>query len=162
MNPTLRNMTSLFFVGEEGLLCLYRVGSRVANHKYVGAAGGHFEESELGSPEACVRREAWEELGLTADDILDLKLRYVTLRYYNGEIRQNYYFFAKLAGERQLRSSEGELRSFTWDQLRCIDMPLSARQMMDHYLDIGRFTDVRYAGITEPQGARFVELVSFD
>ena len=47
-------MTSLFFVREDGLLCLYRIGSRVANHKYVGACGGHFDESELCSPEACV------------------------------------------------------------------------------------------------------------
>ena len=56
-NPGLRNMTSLFFVEEEGLWCLFRRGSRVANNKYVGACGGHFEESELSSPEDCVLRE---------------------------------------------------------------------------------------------------------
>ena len=33
MNPGLRNMTSLFFTREDGLLCLYRIGSRVANNK---------------------------------------------------------------------------------------------------------------------------------
>ena len=161
MNPTLRNMTSLFFVREEGLLCLYRVGSRVANHKYVGAAGGHFEESELRSPEACVLREAKEELGLEPEEILDLQLRYITVRYINGEIRQNYYFFARLAGERELYSTEGTLRFFTWDQLKAVEMPLSARQMMDHYLAVGRFDEKRYAGVTEPGGARFVELRSF-
>ena len=37
----LRNMTSVYFVRGEELLCLYRIGSRVANEKYVGAAGGH-------------------------------------------------------------------------------------------------------------------------
>ena len=162
MNPTLRNMTSLFFVGEEGLLCLYRVGSKVANHKYVGAAGGHFEESELCSPEACVLREAKEELGLERDEILDLNLRYMTVRYVGGEIRQNYYFFARLAGERQLCSTEGQLNFFTWEQLKKVEMPLSARQMMDHYLEVGRFDDHRYAGVTEPGGARFVELQSFE
>ena len=161
MNPTLRNMTSLFFVGEEGLLCLYRVGSKVANHKYVGAAGGHFEESELRSPEACVLREAKEELGLDPEEILDLNLRYITVRYVDGEIRQNYYFFAGLAGEKKLVSTEGQLHFFTWDQLKTVDMPLSARQMMDHYLEVGRFDTKRYAGVTEPGGARFVELRSF-
>ena len=84
------------------------------------------------------------------------------MRYFNGEIRQNYYFFARLAVDRELVSSEGELRFFTWEQLRQVDMPLSARQMMDHYLQFGRFTDARYAGITERGGARFVELQSFE
>lgn len=162
MNPTLRNMTSLFFVEEGGLWCLFRRGSRVANNKYVGACGGHFEESELSSPEACVLREMGEELGLTGDDLDGLTLRYVTLRYMGHEIRQNYYFFAGLKGEKQLRSTEGDLRFFTWEELRNIDMPVSARHMMDHYLSVGRFDDNRYAGITEPGGSRFVKLQSFE
>ena len=162
MNPNLRNMTSLFFVREDGLLCLYRIGSRVANHKYVGACGGHFEESELCSPEACVLREMQEELGLLPEDIEGLTLRYMTVRYMGHEIRQNYYFFARLKGERQLKSSEGELRFFTWEELKNAPMPVSARHMMDHYLTVGRFDEKRYAGITEPGGSRFVELQHFE
>lgn len=162
MNPSLRNMTSLFFLRENGLLCLYRIGSRVANRKFVGACGGHFEESELSSPKSCALREMEEELGLKPEDIEGLALRYVTLRLYNGEIRQNYYFFARLKGERELHSTEGELHFFTWEELADIDMPLSARQMMDHYLSVGRFDEHCYAGITEPGGARFVRLESFE
>lgn len=162
MNPTLRNMTSLYFFREDGLLCLYRVGSRVANNKHVGACGGHFEEEELSSPEQCVLREMREELCLTPSDIADLKLRYVTLRYMGHEIRQNYYFFARLTGEKALRSSEGELRFFTWEELKTIEMPVSARHMMDHYLKEGRFTDFLYCGATEPGGTRFVRMQSFD
>lgn len=162
MNPRLRNMTSLFFVREEGLWCLYRIGSRVANHKYVGACGGHFEESELSSPEACVLREMKEELGLLPGDIEDLRLRYITLRYMGHEIRQNYYFFARLKGEKPMHSTEGELRFFTWEELEKVDMPVSARHMMDHYLTVGRFDENRYAGITEPGGSRFVKLRHFE
>lgn len=162
MNPTLRNMTSLFFRSEEGLWCLYRIGSRVANNKYVGACGGHFEESELSSPENCVLREMKEELGLDPSDLEDLTLRYMTLRYMGREIRQNYYFFARLTGERELRSTEGQLRFFTWKELETIDMPVSARHMMDHYLKVGRFDDHCYAGITEPGGSRFVKLQHFE
>lgn len=143
-------------------MCLYRIGSRVANRKYVGACGGHFEENELTSPEACALREMREELGLLPDDVEDLTLRYMTVRFINGEIRQNYYFFGRLKGERELSSTEGQLRFFTWEELKTVDMPLSARQMMDHYLAVGRFDDKRYAGITEPRGARFVELQSFE
>jgi len=155
-------MTSLFFQREDGLVCLYRIGSRVANHKYVGACGGHFEENELSSPENCVLRELGEELGLTGEDIEGLTLRYITLRYMGQEIRQNYYFFARLKGERALRSTEGELRFFTWEELKTIDMPVSARHMMDHYLQVGRFDENRYAGITEPGGSRFVKLQHFE
>lgn len=162
MNPTLRNMTSLFFQREDGLLCLYRIGSRVANRKYVGACGGHFAEPELSSPERCVLREMEEELGLLPTDIRDLTLRYITVRYMGHEIRQNYYFFARLTDDRQLHSTEGELRFFTWDALRTVDMPVSARHMMDHYLQVGRFTDCKYAGITEPGGTRFAELRYFE
>ena len=65
MNGTLRSMTSVYFVQEDGLLCLLRIGSRIAEGKYVGAAGGHFEEGEVSSARACVLREMQEELGLT-------------------------------------------------------------------------------------------------
>lgn len=160
-NPKLRSMTSLFFVREDGLLCLYRIGSRVANHLYVGACGGHFEKDELDDPTACALREMREELGLTPDDIEGLTLRYMTVRYMGHEIRQNYYFFAKLTGEREIASTEGNLQFFTWGELKSIPMPVSARQMMDHYLSVGRFTEEKYAGITEPGGSRFVRLECF-
>lgn len=134
----------------------------MANHKYVGACGGHFEESELTSPEACVLREMGEELELHPEDIEDLTLRYMTVRYMGHEIRQNYYFFARLKEERKLHSSEGELRFFTWKELENVEMPVSARHMMDHYLTVGRFDENRYAGITEPGGSRFVKLQCFE
>ena len=162
MNPTLRNMTSLFFEEENGLWCLFRRGSRVANNKYVGACGGHFEENELSSPESCVLREMEEELGLSAADVENLNLRYVTVRYMGHEIRLNYYFFARLRGERLLSSTEGDLRFFTWEELKDIDMPVSARHMMDHYLTVGRFDEKLYGAMTEPGGSRFVELKEFD
>ena len=47
MDGKLRNMTSVYLTGEKGILCLYRIGSSVANNKYIGSDGGHFEEAEL-------------------------------------------------------------------------------------------------------------------
>lgn len=64
----LRNMTSLYLCGDTGIWCLYRVGSRVADRKYIDSAGGHFEEGELNDPERCVLRELREELA----DILEV------------------------------------------------------------------------------------------
>lgn len=162
MDFILRNMTSVYLTGEKGILCLYRIGSRVANMKYVGAAGGHFEKEELNDPRACVLREMNEELGLKASDVEDLRLRYITHRLKNGEIRQNYYFFARLTGERTLKSTEGELRWFSYEDVAELDMPVSAQHMLRHYLSIGRFDEKLYAGVTGEQGTVFVPMEEFE
>lgn len=157
----LRNMTSVYFYNETGLLCLYRLGSRVADHMYISSAGGHFEEGELNDPEKCVLREMEEELGLTEADTLGLTLRYVTLRLKNGEIRQNYYFFAQLKEEKDLQSTEGILRWVPYDEVATLEMPGSAKHMILHYLKEGRFTDYLYGGITREAGTEFVIFQEF-
>ena len=92
-------MTSVYLLRGEKVLLLYRQGGRVVNNVWTGSAGGHFESYELNDAKACVQRELYEELGLGAEDIEDLALRYITLRRIKGEIRQNYYFFANFVME---------------------------------------------------------------
>ena len=162
MDGKLRNMTSVYFTGEKGILCLYRIGSRVANNKYVGAAGGHFEKDELSDAKACALREMKEELGLSESEVENLCLRYITYRLKNGEIRQNYYFFGSLKAGRKLESTEGELHWFSYEEASALDMPVSAKHMMQHYLTVGRFDDQLYAGITEENGTAFVPMVEFE
>ena len=162
MDGKLRNMTSVYLTGERGILCLYRIGSRVANNLYVGSAGGHFEADELNDAKQCVLREMREELGLIESDVEDMKLRYITLRLKNNEIRQNYYFFGKLLSEKPLESSEGILKWFTYEEAAHLQMPASAKKMMLHYLQVGRFDDNLYAGITEAGETRFVALKEFE
>lgn len=157
----LRNMTSVYFTDGENLLCLYRIGSRVANHKYVGAAGGHFEKEELNDPKGCILRELREELGLAEDEIAGLTLRYITHRLAAGEIRQNYYFFGRLRTERKLESTEGTLKWIPFRDVPALEMPVSAGHMIRHYLEVGRFTDKLYCGITEEENTRFVEMKEF-
>lgn len=157
----LRNMTSLYLVRDSEILCLYRIGSRVANNKYVGSAGGHFEPDELNDPKKCVLREMKEELGLCETDIEGLSLRYITYRLADGEIRQNYYFFARLKEEKELHSTEGTLQWVSFDAIPALEMPVSAKQMILHYLNTGRFTNDLYAGITEETGTNFVLLREF-
>ena len=95
MAEKLRNMTAVYLFREGKLLMLYRVGSRVVAPSWCGV-GGHFEQAELNDPRACALRELREETGLTEESLEELRLRYITLRMKNGEIRQNYYFFAGL------------------------------------------------------------------
>lgn len=162
MDGKLRNMTSVYLTGERGILCLYRIGSRVANNLYVGSAGGHFEQGELNDARTCALREMQEELGLTEADVADLKLRYITLRLKNGEIRQNYYFFGKLISDRKLESTEGNLQWFTYEEAEYLHMPASAKHMMLHYLKTGRFDEKLYAGITDDNGTKFVIMKDFE
>ena len=162
LDGKLRNMTSVYLTGEKGILCLYRIGSRVANNKYIGSAGGHFEKDELNDARRCVLREMQEELGLQESDVEDMKLRYITLRLKNGEIRQNYYFFGKLKTGRELQSTEGNLHWFTYEEAEHLQMPASAKHMLQHYLKVGRFDEHLYAGITEMDGTCFVIMKDFE
>lgn len=158
----LRNMTSVYLTGDKGILCLYRIGSRVASNRWIGSAGGHFEPDELNDPRKCVLREMQEELGLTESDVEGLTLRYITHRLVEGEIRQNYYFFARLKEERELSSTEGNLRWMSFDEIPDLYMPVSAKHMILHYLKEGRFTDHIYCGVTEETGTSFVVMRSFE
>lgn len=162
MDGKLRNMTSVYLTGEQGILCLYRIGSKVANNLYIGSAGGHFETDELNDARKCVLREMQEELGLAESDVEDMKLRYITLRLKNGEIRQNYYFFGQLKSEKTLQSTEGILKWFTYEEAEHLHMPASAKHMMLHYLKVGRFDNHLYAGITDDEGTKFVVMKDFE
>lgn len=161
MTPAIRNMTSVYFTDETGIWCLFRIGSRIADRLYIGAAGGHFEENEMRSPEKCILREMKEELDLSETDISDLRLRYITSRLKNNEIHRNYYFFARLNTAKSFSSNEGTLHHISYEQMKTLPMPVSARYMMEHYLKEGRYTDHLYAGITEKKETRFVILEEF-
>ena len=160
----LRNMTSIYLRRGDKFLLLYRVGSKVIGNSYTGTAGGHMEEAELNNPKACVLRELEEETGLTEQDVENLKLRYITLRLKNGEVRQNYYFFGEMADHvdvRKLTSTEGELQWFDISEVEELNMPHSAKYMWLHYFKIGQYTDYLYGGATTKNSVEFTELREF-
>lgn len=159
----LRNMTSVYLSCGDKMLLLYRQGGRVVNNVWVSSAGGHFEEDELNNPEACVLRELEEELSVTEDMLKDLRLRYVTLRRTNGEIRQNYYFFAELPGgtEMDLVSDEGKLQWVAMQDMLQLEMPFTAKYMIEHYLQTGKDTELIYGGVADGSKVVFTELSEF-
>ena len=162
MDVRLRNMTSVYLTGEKDILCLYRIGSRVVSNRYIGSAGGHFEKEELNDPKTCVLREMQEELGLSEEDVEGLTLRYITHRLMGGEIRQNYYFFGRLKRDVELQSTEGTLRWVKPEEFPELPMPVSAKHMILHYINVGQYDDNLYAGITEATGTKFVMLEDFE
>ena len=158
---TLRSMASIYLLRGDEILLLYRQGSKVVNNVWIGSAGGHMEPAEIADPESCALRELQEELGLSKDDITPPELRYITLRMTSGEIRQNYYYFARLQTDRALASNEGTLRWFRVDELDGLPMAYTARYMIDHWLAEGRFTDVVYSGTANGEKVVFTELNAF-
>lgn len=166
MEGKLRNMTSIYITresdGEKQMLLLYRIGSRVVAPSWCGI-GGHFEQEELNQAQDAALRELEEEIGLTGDDLQNLKLRYVTLRLKNGEIRQNYYFFADLKPETEviLKSPEGNPQWVPYPELLNMEMPWTARFVVQHYLEKSRYDSVLYAGIAGPEGVEFCPLEEF-
>ena len=136
----LRNMASIYLIYGNKILLLFRKGSKIADNLWVASAGGHFKENELNNPKACALRELKEELSLTEEMISDLKLRYITLRMINGEIRQNYYFFANFENnlEKDIISNEGVCKWFDINEITSLEMPLSAKNMLSHFIETGR------------------------
>ena len=162
MDGKLRSMTSLYITNADKMLLLFRQGGRVVNNVWVGSAGGHFEDYELNDARACVLRELEEELGLRDSDIKNLSLRYVTLRRAKGEIRQNYYFFAELSSgvNECLVSSEGICKWFAYSELAALEMPFTAKYVIEHYLNVGHKTNDVYGGVADGETVVFTKMPS--
>lgn len=161
--PKLRNMTAIYLMRNDKVLLLYRQGSQVVNNLWVASAGGHFEECELNDAKSCVLRELKEELSITEDMLSNLRLRYITIRQAKGEIRQNYYFFADLNDDCQekLTSDEGTLKWFGLEEISQLEMPFSAKCMLEHYLSTGSQNDKTYVGVADGAKVVFTELPAF-
>lgn len=108
-------------------------------------------------------RELNEEIGVTESDLLNISLRYVTLRLKNGEVRQNYYFFANLNNQEfQLTEcKEGILQWVEINQILKLKMPFTAKEVLRHYLSIGRYSNNVYTGIATDKQVVFHKLSEF-
>ena len=143
-----RNMVSLFLQNGDGeLLLLHRDGGRVANGLWVAGCGGHMEPEEMGDARRAALREMQEELSLSEEALEGLSLRYITLRNTGEEIRQNFYFFARLKEPYgSLVSNEGQLKWCREEEILQLPMPVTARFVMEHYFAQGKHTSCLYAG----------------
>ena len=153
-------MASVYLRRDDKLLLLFRQGNSIVSNLWIGSAGGHFEEAELRDAQACVLRELFEELSIREDSLGDLSLRYVTIRYTDNELRQNYYFFANLLDDniQTPNSTEGFTKWFSFEDSSDLPMPFTARYVVEHYIQTGQYTDVLYGGIANSDGVEFTIL----
>lgn len=161
MNGKLRNMAAVYIMCKDKILLLYRQGGKVVNNVWVASAGGHFEENELNDARRCVLRELKEELGLTEKELMGLEMRYIALKQTNGEIRQNYYFFAEVDNELALSSDEGVLKWFDISEIHSLEMPYSAKYVIQHYINEGRYNEKLYCGVADGSQVVFTEMPEY-
>ena len=156
----LRNMASVYLIQGSRILLLYRQGNSIVKNMWIGSAGGHFEKDEVNDAKACVLRELYEELSIDETSLMNLKLRYVTLRNTSDELRINYYFFADLdtSHTSYLPSTEGITKWYSLDELSALSMPFTARYMINHYTAVGQYDDALYGGIANENGVVFTKL----
>ena len=153
-------MASVYLLHEGRILLLYRQGSSIVSNLWIGSAGGHFIENELNDAKACMIRELSEELSIDEASLDCLSLRYITIRYTDGELRQNYYFFANLRESisQAPKSTEGIAKWFSLDSLDDLPMPFTAHHVIKHYLSVGRFDSYLYGGLADRDGVHFYKL----
>lgn len=156
----LRNMASIYIRRDDRLLLLYRQGQSIVKNLWIGSAGGHFNADEVQDARACMLRELEEELNLTHDSLQNISLRYITVRYTDGELRQNYYFFADLKEDMPVTftSTEGICKWYSLDALADLPMPLTAKCVISHYVQTGQFTDDLYGAFIGNPPQPFVAL----
>ncbi len=161
-------MTAVYVFHGDAVLLIRRVGSRLFRRPLWCGVGGHFEESELSAPEACALRELREETALTEADIRDLTLKYVLLRKKDGEIRQQYVYFAQLANPDApiTPCGEGALHWVKLADLFGLEMSVTNTQCLRHYFETGKNDGAVYVGATAAEDGQprmvFTPLGDFD
>lgn len=100
---------------------------------------------------------------LSENDIENLKLKYITLRHTEGEIRQNYYFFAQIksSNKKEIISNEGNLKWFNKDEIINLNMPFTAKYILKHYFETDINNDIIYGGVANGEKLIFTELPEF-
>lgn len=137
---------AMLFRGDE-LLMMKRSMSRTLNPGMWAAVGGHLEPDELSRPRDACLREIAEETGFTAGDIEDLTLRYVLLRNYQGELRQQFIYSGTVKRKDFIDTDEGKLHWIPVEQALDRDIPYTYRATLEHYFRVGKRNHV-WVGIS--------------
>lgn len=152
--------TALLFNDRNELLMMKRAANRTLSPGQWGAIGGHMEPYEIASPMDTCLREIEEETGIGATEIEGLQLRYVLIRLFQSEIRQQFFYVGHTNAEPSIETDEGEL---FWVPKQDVlstsrDLPLVFRSLLSHFYEheecahpwigvAGRTTDLNEACI---------------
>ena len=110
--------------------------------------------------EEAYRRQGIAKELVKACQIFDIEIRYIALRSVKGEIRQNYYFFAKVDDEAKIsmNSNEGKLQWFDLSEVNSLEMPYTAKYVLQYYCAVGIYNSQVYCGVADGNQVVFTEL----
>ena len=83
------------------------------------------------------------------------------MREMQEEVRQNYYFFARPKQNFDLVSNEGILKWFPMNELHELEMPYTAKYVIEHYLKKGKYTVEMYVGVADGDKVEFIQFPAF-
>lgn len=131
----MRIMTGAYLFFDNKLLMLKRSKERTLASNLWTGVGGHLEANEHNSPEESCLREIFEETGIRGDEIEQLELRYILMRRSNNEIRQHYIYFGNTLQKNFINSDEGILNWIDLSDILSLEMPLTVKHMLKHYIN---------------------------
>jgi len=67
-------------------------------------------------------------------------------------------FFANLKSADELTSNEGICKWFLIDEIYNLEMPYTAKYVIEHYCAKGRFTSKMYVGISDGEKVEFIQM----
>lgn len=144
----LRNLATIYLLSGNQILLIYRVGSRTFSKNLWCGIGGHFEPCEMNAPQEYVMRELREETAIKPDKIRNLRLKYITTRLKDEEIRQQYIYFADMphpAADFPI-CEEGSVTWVPFENLPKLEMSFTNQQCLEHYFSVGSDAAFVYAG----------------
>ena len=155
-----RLFAAAYLLNSDNILLMKRADTHKLFPSVWAPVGGHIEAHELNRPEVACLREVAEETGISAAEIKDLTLKYITIRIKGSEIRQQYLYFGCITRTVFSPCPEGELHLVPIANL--LDRPLSIVNQMtlEHYLEYGQYTsDVIVGTVSERDGLPHVTWV---
>lgn len=105
----IRQVVTAFISHNNKWLLMKRADNSKIAPGYWHGVGGHIEDGEFCEPERAIRREIFEESGLSEQDISQLRLRLIVLRRNGQETVLNYVYTASSHTDSIVSSSEGKL-----------------------------------------------------
>ncbi|MCL2404820.1 MAG: NUDIX domain-containing protein [Defluviitaleaceae bacterium] len=144
----LRNSVTAFLYNGENVLLIKRSASKLIAPNIWSGVGGHIEPHEINNPIQACYREIYEETGIPQTAITSLELKYIILRRYKNEIRQNYIYFGHTSQVNLCQTCEGTLYWVPKNELTSKEYTQSFAAMLDHYVNTNK-DDAVYVGVTQ-------------
>lgn len=134
--------TALLFNDRNELLMMKRAANRTLSPGKWAAIGGHVEPHEIATPMTTCLREIEEETGITSNQIKGLQLRYVLIRLYETEIRQQFFYTGHTNAEPSIETDEGDLFWIPRTEVLSLDrdLPHVFRSLLTHFYENEEYT----------------------